>query len=149
MAGGLVAAGLLRRLAALVYDSLILAGISFFATLAAVGLNGGKAFAPQDPWLLLELVTVSFVFLGWCWIHGGQTPGMRAWNIRVSTTDGLPLTWQQALIRYLVASLSLACLGAGYLWMLVDAEKRTWHDRAARTTVIRIDRSVQASSEAG
>jgi len=133
-------AGLLVRLLALCYDGLVIAGVCFFATLIAVWLNGGRAFAANDPILSLYLLIVCFVFVGWCWTHGGQTPGMRAWKIRVMADDGLPLNWKQALVRYLAGLFSLGLIGCGYFWMLIDAEKCTWHDRASGTRVVYRDK---------
>lgn len=131
-------ASLIRRLAALVYDTLILSGLCFVATLVLVWLNGGQAFAAHDARLSVWLMMVCFVFVGWCWTHGGQTPGMRAWNIQVEGDNGQCLSWTQALVRFLSAGLSLVCLGSGYLWMLIDSEKRTWPDRWSGTRVVYI-----------
>jgi uncharacterized RDD family membrane protein YckC len=46
------------------------------------------------------------------------------------------MTWRQALIRFLVAILSWGACGLGVLWILVDKDKRTWHDRASGTRVV-------------
>jgi uncharacterized RDD family membrane protein YckC len=33
---------------------------------------------------------------------------------------------------------SLAAAGLGFLWSLVDAERRTWHDLASGTVLVRL-----------
>ena len=131
--------GLTVRLAALLYDALVLACVWFFAATLAVALNGGQALPPQHPLLSLYLLLVSFGFVGWFWTHGGQTLGMKAWKIRLVETGGGPVGWKAALIRYLLALLSLACLGLGYLWVIVEPQKRSWHDLGSNTRVVRAD----------
>lgn len=98
--------------------------------------TGGEAVDPGNPIYSLYLVTVVWAFFAWFWTHGGQTVGMRAWRIRVQTTEGYQLNWAQATIRFFAAILSWACAGLGFLWSLLDAEKRTWHDQLSGTVII-------------
>lgn len=135
----LPAAGLFRRLAALLYDAVLLSGVLFAATLVLLPLRGGQAFAPNDAVYSLYLLAVGFGFFGWFWTHGGQTLGMRAWKIRLVAVDGGPVSWRQAWIRYAVAPLSLFCFGLGFFWASIQAEGRSWHDLAAGTRVVRVD----------
>jgi uncharacterized RDD family membrane protein YckC len=129
--------GLLRRLGALVYDAILMAGVLFAATLALLPLRGGEAFHPHDLVFSAYLLIVGFVFCGWFWTHGGQTLGMRAWKIRLLACDGGPVSWRRAAIRYLCAWMSLGLFGLGYLWVWLDPHKRSWHDWASGTHVIR------------
>lgn len=131
-------AGLLRRLAALFYDTLVLACVLFVSTLIVVMLNGGQAFTPHDPVLSSILLLTSFVFTGWFWTHGGQTLGMKAWRIKVQGKNGETLTWKTSAIRYSIALVSLSCLGLGYFWILFDGQRRSWHDRVSGTCVVRL-----------
>ena len=75
------------------------------------------------------------------WTRGGQTIGMRAWKLRVIGVDGKCLSWPRALLRFVVALVSLAALGAGFWWVLFDAQRRTWHDIAARTRAVRLPKT--------
>lgn len=129
--------GLFRRLAALLYDAVLLAGLLFAATLAILPWHGGIAFRPHDPVFSAYLLGITFVFFGWSWTHGGQTLGMRAWRIRVVTAEGGPITWNRAVLRFVSALVSLSLLGLGYLWILFDSRKRGWHDLASGTWVVR------------
>ena len=67
----------------------------------------------------------------------GQTVGKKALDIRVvRMADGGPLGWGTSLLRHLCSYLSaLPCL-LGYLWMLWDDEKMTWHDKLSATVVV-------------
>ncbi len=131
-------AGLIPRLAAMLYDTVLLTGLWFVATAVLLAFRGGNAFRPHDMGYTLFLLLLAFAFFGWFWTHGGQTLGMRAWRIRVSREEGGDVTWNQAAVRFLVALLSLATLGLGYWWALLDARRRAWHDRAAGTCVYRV-----------
>lgn len=129
-------AGLLRRLGAILYDSLLLFAVLFFATALVLPLTGGQAIAPHNPFYTSYLFFVSFFFFAWFWTHGGQTLGMRAWRIRVQQRNGSPITWTQALLRFMTAIASWLLLGAGFLWALIDKEKMTWHDRYSQTMLV-------------
>jgi len=128
------------RTFAFAYDLLPLLGLWFLAGVVAVALTGG-ALDPHRPAhrILVQELTV-ILWTGYfivSWVRGGQTLGMRAWRLRVVRDDGGPLAWPQALLRLAVGCVSLAALGAGFWWALIDAQRRTWHDRAAGTVVAR------------
>ena len=137
-----VAASFPRRLIAMVYDFFLLLAVLMLAAYPAVILlHGGEAFTPGEDWLAenlfrLYLVTVAYLFFAWFWTHGGQTLGMRAWRLRVTDLEGKPIGWDRALLRYVAAILSWAALGLGFLWILVDPQKRAWHDILSRTRII-------------
>lgn len=136
--------GLIRRLVALIYDSLLLFGILFLATLIIVApynlITGNPleltSSHPLHLPYLLYLNTIAFVFFGWFWTHGGQTLGMRTWRIRVVRFDGHPLTWAQALSRFCLAVLSGLLLGIGFIWALFNAQRLTLHDQLTKTHLV-------------
>jgi uncharacterized RDD family membrane protein YckC len=130
--------GLLRRLGALFYDSLLLLGLLFLATLALLVWRGGTAFGPAD-WLGLRLYLLGFIYLFFAgfWTYGGQTLGMRAWKLRLCSATGGAVSWPQASLRFVAALVSLGAFGLGFCWALGDAEKRCWHDRIAGTRLVR------------
>lgn len=131
--------GLLRRFAAICYDLFLLAAVLFAFTWIMLLARGGAAIAPETAWYQAALVAISVLFYGWFWTHRGQTLGMRAWKIRVVRSDGAPLTWRDALQRYLAAWLSALPAGLGYLWGLFDADQLCWHDRLSKTC-LRVER---------
>jgi uncharacterized RDD family membrane protein YckC len=134
-------AGLLRRLAALLYDSLLLLALWFATSALVLAVSGGLLSQADRPlWLLYVLRTclllVTFLFWAGFWTHGGQTLGMRAWRLKLVNDQGGPVSWPQAAWRCLAALLSLAPLGLGYLWILIDREQCAWHDRLSGTRVV-------------
>lgn len=69
--------------------------------------------------------------------HNGQTLGMQAIGIRVATQWGGPISAGRARGRSLFAALvSGKVFYLGYLWMLWDPRKQTWHDKVAKTYVV-------------
>ena len=67
------AAPLLRRLAALAYDALLLFALLFVFTLAAIVLRGGREIGPGTLWFEASLVAVALLFCAGFWTRGGQT----------------------------------------------------------------------------
>jgi uncharacterized RDD family membrane protein YckC len=124
-------ASLGRRLLALLYDLLPLLGLWFLAGVIGLAATGGAL----DPrrfghraliQILVLLFTAGYFVISWS--NGGQTIGMRAWKLRLTTEDGSPLPWPRALLRFFLASVSLAVLGIGFWWALFDKRRRTAHD---------------------
>ncbi len=136
-------AGLFRRLAALLYDSLLLLAIMFIATAILLPFTGGEAIQ-HSPFLTTYLLFISFFFYSWFWMHGGQTLGMRSWRLQLRNINPGPITLWQALLRFLVAIPSALLFGAGYLWMLVDRDKLTWHDRYSETRIVQLEQNPHA-----
>lgn len=138
----LKSAGLLRRLAALLYDALLLVAVLMTVTWLLLPLTRGEAITHESVGaleylyraLLLGLVVA---YYGFSWTRSGQTLGMLAWRIRVVRNDGALLRWRDALLRLAAALLSWLPAGLGYLWMLFDRDHLAWHDRLSRTRVVR------------
>ncbi|HXD83494.1 MAG TPA: RDD family protein [Rudaea sp.] len=132
------------RLAAAVYDLLPLIGLWFVAAVLALAVTGGAldthTFAGKCivQGFALALSVAYFVV---SWTRGGQTIAMRAWKLRLVDASGAPLRWSQALLRFVVALVSLAALGAGFWWALFDPQRRTWQDIAARTRVLHLPKT--------
>jgi len=48
----------------------------------------------------------------------------------------VPIGYGRAFVRWLVSLVSGFVILIGYLWMLWDSEKQTWHDKAANSVVV-------------
>jgi len=134
------------RLAAAIYDLFpLLALWMLTAGLALLAAHGGVDVAhPPLAYRLalrLALLAVTAAYFVISWTRGGQTIGMRAWRLRVVDANGGALPWPRALLRFAVAIVSLAALGLGFLWCLIDRDRRGWHDIAARTALVRLPRT--------
>ena len=69
------------------------------------------------------------------WSLTGQTPGMRALGIEVTTCDGTRLSVGRSLLRLLGMVLAALPLFAGYLLILLRDDRRGLHDLLARSVV--------------
>jgi len=122
--------GLLRRLASIAYDALLLLGITLLVTLVWVVTLGTEVPAGHIGFQLFLLGIAWLYFaLGW---RGGQTLGMKSWRISIDQNGQTP-SWTALLIRFFVALLSALCLGLGFVWSLFRRDRATWHDLASRT----------------
>ena len=128
---------LLRHLVSMVYDGLLVVALVFVVNGIALGvvvqLSGGQQEV-LNPHLGQALFVLSLVgFYSAFWLKSGQTLGMQAWRIKLVSIDGQKLRLTQVLLRCAGAALSAACLGMGYLWKLIDRNKRYWHDYLSGT----------------
>ncbi|WP_299696758.1 RDD family protein [Hydrocarboniphaga sp.] len=154
-----------RRLAASIYDGLLLLAMWMVAALVDTLVRdalGGAARTRLAFQILLFLVGLGF--FGYSWTHGGQTLGMRVWRMRVRRIDGSALRWPTAGVRYAVMLLTWFALflpgllqfptlaahvhagpvivaGVAFsvvalLVMLLDARRRALCDWAAMTEVV-------------
>ncbi|KVE29749.1 hypothetical protein WS67_00545 [Burkholderia singularis] len=152
-----------RRLAALVYESLLLFGVVFLAALAFGivfqqhnGLDHRRLLAA---WIAL----VAGAYFVWFWTHGGQTLPMKTWRLRVETAGGAPLSFGRAIARYALGWLwflpplalhplagfplprTLAAAAVWFaLWVLaarVHPSRQFPHDRLAGTCIVDVPRA--------
>ncbi|MDH3510150.1 MAG: RDD family protein [Gammaproteobacteria bacterium] len=129
-------AGLLRRLAAAVYDALLVTALCMLTTLCLIAFRGGEPISPGNLLYQLSLIATAAVFFIGFWVHGGQTLGMRAWRLRVEQRSGEALDWKTGSIRFAAGMLSVIPVGLGLLWLLVDPKRLAWHDRISKTRVV-------------
>jgi len=121
------AAGFWRRFGGALIDALVVLVVEFI--LKAVLDSAGVA---------LSLV---FSFGYYTYFHGrtGQTPGDAALGIRVVDIEsGEVIGYGRAFGRALVSIVSGLVIAIGYLWMLWDPRKQTWHDKAVRSIPVRV-----------
>lgn len=153
--GQFPAAGLIRRLAAMFYDSLLCIALMMVVTLlyqqvllrllygsGQLQLLAEAGRLDIDPLLSTLLLFSVFGFFAKFWTHTGQTLGMQVWGIRIQNADGTAIDLWQALLRFLIALVSLVCLGLGYWWILVDKQKRTWHDIYSESQAIQLPKNI-------
>jgi uncharacterized RDD family membrane protein YckC len=132
-------AGLLRRLAALVYEALLLTAILLIAGFLVVGFTRGGAVGP---WRLLHqayYLAVAAGYFSWFWSHGRRTLAMKTWHLHLLTASGQALTPTRALWRFLLAALGLSAFGMGLLWAIFDPDRLFLHDRLAGTRLVADD----------
>jgi len=134
----LVPCGLPRRVLIMLYDALIVLALMMLATGLLLIFNSQRLTAGKDIAYTLYLVAVWFTYLVWCWRSGGMTVGMRSWGVKLVSDDSPSLPWSACAIRFFVSLASALPMGAGFFWALSDPARRTWHDRASRSRLVRV-----------
>ncbi len=120
-------AGFWIRFAAAFIDGIILSVVTAPISLFVNQIAGSGVS------ILLGLVYFGYLEGG----PAGQTVGKKVVDIRVvRAADGAALGWATALLRHVCSWLSTIACGLGYLWMLWDKEKQTWHDKLSATVVV-------------
>jgi uncharacterized RDD family membrane protein YckC len=118
---------MLRRLASMGYESLVVAailvvgGFAFFGVAAALRGLGEPPAIPTGPIERTLLQAVLLALLGAyftrSWARGGQTLAMKAWRLRVVRPDGRGIESWRALARFVLAGLPLASGVAAAIWL--------------------------------
>ena len=135
-----------RRVAALVYDLLLLAALLMIYTGGALFFTHGAAVVPATAgaWVYAYRAGLIGVIGGYYlinWLRSGQTLGMRAWRLRVVSDAGRPLALKAAVLRAVFGALAWMPAALGVLWLYVDPDHLALHDRWSRTRVIRLARA--------
>lgn len=73
----------------------------------------------------------------------GKTVGKGVMGLRIVQAGGGRLSAARSFVRALAYLVSLMLVGAGFLWVLVDRDRRGWHDMLAGSRVIYELRSTQ------
>lgn len=119
---------------------LVLALVFFVIGRALPGAAGIVGRAPGRSWLFwlagAVLAAGYFVLLT---AGSGQTLGKQTMSIAVVREDGTVPGIRAAGIAFLGSIASFAVFGLGYLIILSDPSRRTWHDRWAGTLVVSLD----------
>jgi len=132
--------GFPRRLLILLYDTLAVVALMMLGTASLLVFHNERLTAGKDLWYSLYLGVFWFLYLAWCWRNGEMTLGMRSWGVKLVCEDGQRLAWSGCFIRFFVSLVSVLALGAGFFWALFDPARRTWHDKASKTRLVRTGR---------
>jgi uncharacterized RDD family membrane protein YckC len=157
-------AGLARRLAALLYEALLVTAIVFvlgfamlpFITPRAAGAELVVPPLPARVALFCVVFAVLAAYFAWSWSDGRRTLAQKSWRLSLLTREGAHPGSRTALARYLAGWIGPALAVLAYLalharglsahaaWLvgfnfffaLVDRDRQFLHDRIAGTRVI-------------
>lgn len=108
--------GLARRLAAFVYEGVLLFGVTMISGYLYSSLTQQRHALQGKAGLQAFMFVVLGIYFAWFWSRGGQTVAMKAWNIRLVTADGQAVSQARALLRYVLAWLwFMPALATAYL----------------------------------
>jgi uncharacterized RDD family membrane protein YckC len=108
---------LIRRLACMVYEGVLLFGVLMTFGLLYSGLTGQRHAMQGRHGLQAFVFLVLAAYFGWFWARGRQTVAMKTWHIRLETGRGEAVSQTRAVVRYILSwlwfapALTLAWLG--------------------------------------
>ncbi len=129
-----VYAGLPRRIAATLIDAhlMLFAVWGIYFVMARI-----QAPLPRE-WfreVWIDLFLAYDITMLWCY---GWTLGKRALDVKVVGLRRDRLAFFQTLLRETVGKSLSSLLLLGFLWIGIDSKHQGWHDKLARTYVVRI-----------
>jgi len=158
-------ASIIRRLAAVAYESMLVAALAVALGFALVPLTGipdpGSGYLNRlSPLARAGSFACLFTFFAayclWLWTGGRRTLAMKAWRLALEGAGGVSPTVSQALLRYLAWWIgpilaigawmalkpygqerwAVALVAFNYVWALLDSDRRFLHDRIAGTRIV-------------
>ena len=130
----------LARIAAMIYESLLVTAVVFVASFIIIPVVGEMHAPWQRHLFQVYILGILFAYFSAFWLRSGQTLAMKTWRIRLVQENGETLTFRQALLRFFLALLGLLLAGAGFWWALFDRYRQFLHDRLAGTRLVRVPR---------
>jgi len=79
------------------------------------------------------IVALYFVMF---WSLTGRTIGKWLLGLRVVDSRGRPPTVGHSIVRVIGYVISMVVFWLGYVWVIIDDNRRAWHDHMAKTWVI-------------
>ncbi len=117
--------GFIRRVIATIIDGIIFAFIPGF-------------FSKDNGTASILAIALDLAYNVWMVGTYGATIGKMVMALRVTKDNGSKVSYSDALLREIAKYLSAAILMLGFLWVIWDKKKQGWHDKIARTVVIKI-----------
>jgi uncharacterized RDD family membrane protein YckC len=143
--------GFFRRLIAFLIDLLIIHLITYLIYLSSNAFIG-DLFGDDSASSLsfaYKVLSACFPALYFIFFYGntGQSPGKAVLHLKVLRDSGERAGYGVAFLRCIGYFISLAVLGIGFIWIIFDSRKQGWHDKLAKTVVVKTDRYGQGRAE--
>ncbi|MCX8012035.1 MAG: RDD family protein [Desulfobacterota bacterium] len=144
-----VKAGFWVRGIAYLIDQVIISciGLIFFVV-SLLALKTSFYFQPDGPYLkqliFLFILTcfarlmVEVAYFIYFYSRTGQTIGKMVCGLKVIGTEGEIISARRAFFRWLGYVISFYTFFLGFFWIVIDPNKQGWHDKIAKTLVIRV-----------
>ena len=156
-------ASLIRRVGAMIYDTLLLFAILMLASVPfVIPLDGEDMESTYKLVYQLAMVGVIYAYFAGYWTTRGRTLGMQSWGLQVVNNDGRVPSLGQSTVRFLLASIPWAFLilylllfldqlapavicwalaGLSFTWQLWDKGGLALQDRFSGTRIVHIPRN--------
>lgn len=129
-------AGFWIRILAAIIDTLILF-VAIIPIAIILGWNNtfSSGMNSGGDWLWQLITAIFYIF---CWIKFAGTPGKRLLRLKVlDEQTGNHVTVGQGIIRYIGYIPATLVLFIGLIWVAFDPKKQGWHDKMAKTVVVK------------
>lgn len=137
------------RFLAFAIDKIVIYVISI-ALLIAGALGVGMNYSPFEgdfierlgevvtfPYVLI-LVIMTMIYYTYFIGTSGQTIGKMICRLKVVQTNGEPVSYGQAFLRWVGYLVSSIFFYLGFFWIVFDHNRQGWHDKIADTYVVRV-----------
>jgi uncharacterized RDD family membrane protein YckC len=130
-----------RLFATCVYELLLLIALWFISAWIFIVLFGDATHSYKRFFLQAFLWLVTGVYFVWCWSKSGQTLAAQTWKIKLVNQAGVTLSIKEAIVRYVLASLSALIFGLGFIWIFVDKNQLYLHDRLLKSRFVTVNKN--------
>jgi len=127
---------LVKRYLSIVYESLLMLALALTLTAIYYMLFGDASHGWKRLGLQLLVWGSMGAYFVRCWTVTGQTLASQTWKLKVIAQDGDLLNWQQAAMRYMVASVLLLPAGLTLWWAILDRDQQFLHDRLLGSRIV-------------
>lgn len=128
---------ILRRLASIIYDSLLVFAILIVMSIPFYSFNvEGNNILKLTMQVYFYLVTQYFFV--WFWVNSQGTLGMKTWKIKIICEDGNKISYKKAVIRFNSAIFSILIFGLGFLISIFRKDKKCLHDIISKTILVKL-----------
>ena len=145
-------AGFVTRMFAYIMDLVLIAAIVAMGgwisvlidtALDKMGLEPSVSMSVIYLWSIPLIIGAYYVMF---WALTGRTVGKWFMGLRVVDKHGNSPSIGRSIVRFLGYGLSAVAFWIGYAWVIIDDQRRGWHDHIAKTWVV-YDYSRRASGE--
>lgn len=91
---------IMRYTGSIIYDFILFFSLCFAFTAFIILLRAGQAPAVNALWYPLSLLALGLSYYAYSIYHGGQTIGMKAWQLQVTAADGTPAELKHIIMRF-------------------------------------------------
>jgi uncharacterized RDD family membrane protein YckC len=132
----MTAPSLIKLGACFLYELLTVIAIVFVSAGLFLWIVGDATQGAKRLLLQIFLWLIVGAYFIWCWRQSGQTLAMQAWKIKLIDDDSQLLSLNIAILRYVLATLSVVLCGLGFLWAIMDRQHLYLHDRLLKTRIV-------------
>ena len=145
-------AGFVTRMFAYLMDLVLIAGIVAIggwvsvlvdSALESMGLNPRIDMAVIFLWSIPFIIGAYYVMF---WSLTGRTVGKWFMGLKIVDKHGNTPSIGRSILRFIGYGISALAFWMGYAWVIIDDQRRGWHDHIAKTFVV-YDYSRRASGE--